>query len=59
MVSDASVFGTSDRNPLFGEVHCIGSEPQLLECSHSTIGYHQCGRQHDSVPDIAISCYGL
>ena len=58
MVDDASVFGTSDRYPLFGKVHCIGTEPKLLECLHSGIGGHECGRDQDPVPDIAISCYG-
>ena len=59
MVDDASAFGISERNPLFGEVHCIGTEPELFECSHSFIGWHACGSQWDSVPDIAISCYGM
>ena len=58
MLNDASVFGVSDENPLLGEVHCVGTEPNLLECSHTSIGIHSCGRQLDPIPDIAISCYG-
>ena len=58
VVDDARVFGTSERTPLFGEVHCAGSETGLFECSHSTIGSHQCGYNQTFVPDIAISCYG-
>ena len=59
VVDDASVFGTSDENPLFGEVHCVGTEPNLFECSHSSVGFHQCGRHQTPVPDIAISCFGM
>ena len=52
------MFGTSESPPLLGEVHCIGTEPEILECSHSSIGYHYCGRDNIPVPDIIISCYG-
>ena len=46
------VFGTSERAPLYGEVHCVGDEPELLECSHSSIGRHSCGLGSNTVPDI-------
>ena len=59
MVDNASVFGESDQNPLLGEVHCVGTEPDLFECSHSSVGIHSCGRHQTPVPDIAISCYGM
>ena len=59
VVNDANVFGESDRNPLLGEVHCVGTEPDLFECSHSSVGIHSCGRHQTPVPDIAISCYGM
>ena len=58
MVDDASVFGVSERDPVAGEVHCLGTEPELLECSHGTLGQHYCGLHLNYIPDIAISCYG-
>ena len=58
-MDDASVFGVSDKNPLFGEVHCVGTEPDLFECSHTSIGIHSCGSHLDRIPDVAISCYGM
>ena len=52
------VFGVSNRFPLFGEVRCVGSEPNIFECSHSSIGSHSCDHSNPAVPDIIISCYG-
>ena len=56
LLDDASIFGKSERSPVLGEVHCIGTEPELLECSHKNIGYHYC---ISTSPDFAISCYGI
>ena len=54
------VYGMSDRVFLLGEVHCVGNEPELLECSHTSIGVHSCGRDATSIPDdIIISCRGM
>ena len=53
------VYGTSERIHIVGEVHCIGTEQELLECSHTSIGVHSCSRDAAPVPDILISCYGL
>ena len=56
----ARMFGVSERAPLLGEVHCIGTEAELLECSHSSIGRHLCGITIiPPVPDIVISCFGM
>ena len=50
-------FGTSNRSAVIGEVYCNGTEPELLECFHASIGTHPCYRGSiDS--DIIISCYG-
>ena len=57
--ASVNAFGTSERPPLLGEVHCIGSEPGWLECSHSSIGSHFCGQFHSPVPDVVISCHGI
>ena len=56
----ARMFGVSERAPLLGEVHCIGTETELLECSHTSIGRHSCGiNVVPPVPDIVISCVGM
>ena len=52
------VFGVSSRNSIFGKVHCIGTEPNMFECSHTSVGFHTCGRNTPPVPDITVSCYG-
>ena len=49
----ASVFGASTRLFVVGEVHCTGTETELLECSHNSIGHHFCGEDADYV---AIEC---
>ena len=54
-----NAFGTTQRPPLLGEVHCIGTELGLLECSHSSIGNHLCGIFYPPVSDVVISCYGI
>ena len=53
-------FGASERDAVIGEVHCVGTEPELLECSHASIGSHHCGinTDYDTDSDIVISCYG-
>ena len=54
-------FGTN-KKAVIGDVHCVGMEKELLECSHASIGSHYCGRlSHDEYAngsDIVISCYG-
>ena len=56
----ARMFGVSERAPLLGEVHCIGTETELLECSHTSIGRHLCGvTVVPPVPDIIITCSGM
>ena len=58
VVKDATLFGVSDRDPVVGQIHCLGTEPALFECSHAQIGWHGCGLHLDVVPDIAVSCFG-
>ncbi|CAI8040135.1 Deleted in malignant brain tumors 1 protein [Geodia barretti] len=56
---DIERFGTSDKDAVIGKVHCIGTESRLLECSHSSIGFHYCSPyyfDYDEL-DIVISCY--
>ncbi|CAI8006305.1 Deleted in malignant brain tumors 1 protein, partial [Geodia barretti] len=50
-------YGTSERNAVIGEVRCVGTEVELLECSHSSIGVHHCGYHNVTDPDIIISCF--
>ena len=58
---DIERFGTSGKDAVIGEVHCIGTESGLLECSHSSIGFHYCSPYYLDYdePDIVISCYGM
>ena len=51
-------FGASERDTVIGEVHCIGTELELLECSHDSIGIHRCGGITSTIPDLVISCFG-
>ena len=57
----ASVFGPVSGHIVVGEVHCTGTETELLECSHDSIGDHLCGPPLKSEDDVgvAISCYGM
>ena len=56
---DRERFGSSERDAVIGEVHCVGTEHQLLDCSHASIGFHFCGTlSTTTTPDIIISCYG-
>ena len=50
------MFGISGRDPVLGEVYCVGNEATLMECSHNSFGDHKCTNR--SITDIAISCYG-
>ena len=52
-------YGTSERNAVIGEVRCVGTEVELLECSHSSIGVHHCGYHNVTDPDMIISCFGI
>ena len=53
-------FGISGGDPVIGEVHCVGDEPEMLECSHTSIGKHDCGDDSEESfdPDVILSCYG-
>ena len=40
-------------------MNCVGTEPELLECFHASIGKHLCGTNNGAeYSDIIISCYG-
>ena len=41
---------------MVGEVHCTGTEIEVLECSHRSIGNHFCGDGADDAHDVAIVC---
>ena len=53
----ASIFGDSSRPFVVGEVHCTGTETEVLECSHNSIGDHLCGDSMEDVDDVAIVCH--
>ena len=56
---DPQRYGASGRVAVVGEVHCVGTEPELLECSHASIGSHLCKGISRSDPDIIVSCLGI
>lgn len=60
MIHDTMVFGESEHPAVVGEVHCVGTESELLECSHGSIGKHLCGvnKAHNIPHDVIVSCYG-
>ena len=59
-----NVFGPGSEHVVLGDVHCIGTESGLLECSHNSVGDHICGLyafyygKSEHHFDVAISCYG-
>ena len=55
-VIPARLFRVESRIYVVGEVHCTGTETELLECSHASIGHHRCGRSIDDADDVAIVC---
>ena len=50
-------FETSKKDAVIGGVQCVGTEPELIECFHASIGNHNCGRGQ-TTPNIIISCSG-
>ena len=53
--ANTSAFGRSERNFVISEVYCVGTESELLECAHSSIGHHFCSLNEY---DVAIICSG-
>ena len=41
---------------IVGKVNCTGTETELVECSHETIGHGSCGGPPDDVDDVVIVC---
>ena len=54
-VVSANMFGASSEHFVVGEIHCVGTETELLECSHDSIGHHRCGSNEDA-DTVAIVC---
>ena len=55
-VLPTDIFGAGNSHFRVGEIHCTGTETELLECSHNSIGEHLC---HDTSADVAVWCYGM
>ena len=55
-VVSANKFGPSNKTFVIGEVHCIGDETELMECSHDSIGHHLCGGSTEDADTVAIVC---
>ena len=56
LLDNTQEYGTSHRYAVIGEIYCGGSEPELLDCAHATIGEHNCYQINSSTPDLVISC---
>ena len=46
-------FGAQNRSIFLDNVVCLGSEDNLLQCNHSTIGYHNCSHSND----VSVQCF--
>ena len=55
-VVPASIFEVDSRIYVVGEVNCTGTETELVECSHESIGHSSCGGPPDDADDVAIVC---
>ena len=51
-------YGIYENPAVIGGIHCAGTEPELLECIHDTIGMHHCSGTDDYFNTI-ISCTGM
>ena len=56
-VLSTAVFGEGEGPVFLDQVHCIGTEEKLLDCSHGGIGHHSCAAEHEL--DVAIICKGI
>ena len=52
------MLGKREGHAVIGEIQCLGTELELVECSHASIGKHHCGGMNEN-NDIIISCYGV
>ena len=48
----------SDEARVIGGIHCVGTEPEILECTHNSIGSHHCSGEEEYL-DIIISCTSM
>ncbi|CAI8027223.1 Deleted in malignant brain tumors 1 protein [Geodia barretti] len=50
-----SVFGSASSGPvLFDSVHCMGTEGNLLDCPHSSVGNHFCHQEFPSTVAVPV-----
>ena len=52
----SSLFTPGNEHFRIGKINCTGTETELLECSHNSIGDHLCD---DTSTDVAVHCYGM
>ena len=50
-----SHFGGGSGGIFLDDVSCRGSESRLIDCSHASIGVHNC----DHTDDAGVRCYGM
>ena len=59
-ILDGNSFERSEKQMVIGGIHCVGTEPELLECNYHSIGSHYCPQSHMiDYPDIVISCTSM
>ena len=51
-------FGNHGESPLIylDNVHCLGTEEKLTECSHRGLGVHNC---HEGYEEAGVICTGM
>ena len=55
VITNVSFGGASSSQPThLDDVQCIGTEPNMLNCSYNGIGVHNCGNNHKE--DVGIIC---
>ena len=58
MLESEEGYERHDNLVVIGGIHCVGTELELLECIHNSIGMHNCGGIDDYF-NAKISCTGM
>eukprot|EP00057_Strongylocentrotus_purpuratus_P018553 XP_011673027.1 PREDICTED: deleted in malignant brain tumors 1 protein-like [Strongylocentrotus purpuratus] len=53
-VHGADDFGQGIGEIILDDIHCVGNESTIFNCSHSGLGVHDCNHSQD----VGVTCYG-